>query len=80
MRARRARFYQGAEAVRTISQAGLYPANVRLLDANEALNNGFVRRAPERQRSQLRPCPARATPGAGATFHFTVPEAGLRAA
>ena len=34
-------FYQGAEAVRTIAQAGLFPANVRLLDANEALNNGF---------------------------------------
>jgi len=33
--------FKAAEAVRTISQAGLYPANVRLLDPAEALNNGF---------------------------------------
>jgi alkyldihydroxyacetonephosphate synthase len=33
--------FTAAEAVRTISQAGLYPANVRLLDAREAANNGF---------------------------------------
>ena len=32
---------QGAEAVRTICQAALYPANLRLLDAAEAYNNGF---------------------------------------
>jgi alkyldihydroxyacetonephosphate synthase len=30
-------FYSGAEAVRGISQAGLYPANCRLLEAREAL-------------------------------------------
>ena len=33
-------FAQGAEAVRAIAQAGLYPANCRLLDANEALLAG----------------------------------------
>ncbi|MBM3491973.1 MAG: FAD-binding oxidoreductase [Alphaproteobacteria bacterium] len=33
--------YRGAEAVRAVSQAGLYPANVRLLDGNEAAANGF---------------------------------------
>jgi alkyldihydroxyacetonephosphate synthase len=32
---------KAAEAVRIVSQAGLYPANVRLLDAREAANNGF---------------------------------------
>ncbi|HKI99346.1 MAG TPA: FAD-binding oxidoreductase [bacterium] len=35
-------FIQAAEAVRAISQAGLYPANVRILDATEALNNGVA--------------------------------------
>jgi alkyldihydroxyacetonephosphate synthase len=30
-------FYAGADAVRTITQAGLYPANCRLLEAREAL-------------------------------------------
>ncbi|MDX2167586.1 MAG: FAD-binding oxidoreductase [Deltaproteobacteria bacterium] len=30
----------GARAVRAIAQAGLYPANCRLLDANEAMLNG----------------------------------------
>ena len=33
-------FTQGAEAVRAVSQAGLYPSNVRLLDANEAMISG----------------------------------------
>ena len=33
-------FYAAAEAVRTIAQAHLYPANCRLLDADEALVNG----------------------------------------
>ncbi|HUS97767.1 MAG TPA: FAD-binding oxidoreductase, partial [Hyphomicrobiaceae bacterium] len=33
--------YKAAEAVRVICQAALYPANVRLLDAREAYNNGF---------------------------------------
>jgi alkyldihydroxyacetonephosphate synthase len=33
-------FYQAAEAVRAIAQAHLYPANCRLLDADEALVNG----------------------------------------
>ena len=33
-------FYQGAEAVRAIGQAGLYPANLRLVDADEARNAG----------------------------------------
>jgi alkyldihydroxyacetonephosphate synthase len=33
-------FISAANAVRAISQAGLFPANVRILDANEALNNG----------------------------------------
>ncbi len=32
-------FYQGADAVRDITQAGLYPANCRLLEAREALPN-----------------------------------------
>jgi alkyldihydroxyacetonephosphate synthase len=32
---------RAAEAVMCISQAGLYPANVRLLDHREALNNGL---------------------------------------
>ena len=31
---------RGAEAVRAVSQAGLYPANVRLLDATEAMISG----------------------------------------
>ena len=35
-------FTQAAEAVRAISQAGLYPANVRILDETEALNNGVA--------------------------------------
>ena len=33
--------FNAAEAVRQICQAGLYPSNVRLLDAREAFNNGF---------------------------------------
>jgi alkyldihydroxyacetonephosphate synthase len=33
--------FGAADAVRTIAQAGLYPANVRLLDHREALHNGF---------------------------------------
>jgi len=33
-------FAAGAEAVRAISQAGLYPSNCRLLDAGEALTSG----------------------------------------
>ena len=33
-------FYRAADAVRVISQAGLYPANCRLLDAQEAANAG----------------------------------------
>ena len=33
-------FYRAAEAVRAIAQAHLYPANCRLLDADEALVNG----------------------------------------
>jgi len=32
-------FLKAAEAVRQIAQAGLYPANVRILDPTEALNN-----------------------------------------
>ena len=36
-----ASFEEAAAAVRAISQAGLYPANVRLLDAMEAKLNGF---------------------------------------
>ncbi len=32
-------FFRAADAVRTIAQAGLYPANCRLLDPLEALNN-----------------------------------------
>jgi alkyldihydroxyacetonephosphate synthase len=33
--------FRAAEAVRAISQAWLFPANVRLLDSREAFNNGF---------------------------------------
>src|SRR5207302_10923165 len=33
--------FKAAEAVRVISQAWLFPANVRLLDSREAFNNGF---------------------------------------
>ena len=33
--------HQAVAAVREICQAGLYPANIRLLDAQEAANNGF---------------------------------------
>ena len=33
--------FKAAEAVRIIAQAGLYPANVRLLDPREARNNGL---------------------------------------
>ncbi len=35
-------FLSAAEAVRRITQAGLYPANVRILDENEALLNGVA--------------------------------------
>ncbi|HEX7928867.1 MAG TPA: FAD-binding oxidoreductase [bacterium] len=35
-------FISAANAVRAISQAGLFPANVRILDNNEALNNGVA--------------------------------------
>jgi alkyldihydroxyacetonephosphate synthase len=35
-------FLEAAEAVRHISQAGLHPANVRILDPVEALNNGVA--------------------------------------
>ncbi|SLN30287.1 FAD-binding oxidoreductase [Oceanibacterium hippocampi] len=34
-------FFAAAECVRQIAQSGLYPANTRLLDQNEALVNGF---------------------------------------
>ncbi|MBL3556244.1 MULTISPECIES: FAD-binding oxidoreductase [Marinobacter] len=34
-------FLQGAEAVRRVSQSGLYPANCRLIDAREAMINGI---------------------------------------
>jgi alkyldihydroxyacetonephosphate synthase len=33
-------FYSAARAVRTIAQAGLYPANCRILDPQEAFNTG----------------------------------------
>lgn len=33
-------FYRAAEAARALAQAGLFPANCRLLDASEALING----------------------------------------
>lgn len=33
-------FYKAAEAVRAVAQAGLHPANLRLLDRNEACNTG----------------------------------------
>jgi alkyldihydroxyacetonephosphate synthase len=35
-----AEFLSAAEAVRAISQAGLFPSNLRLLDAHEAFTNG----------------------------------------
>ena len=31
---------KGADAIRAVAQAGLYPSNLRLIDANEALVNG----------------------------------------
>ena len=31
---------RGAQAIRAVAQAGLYPSNLRLIDANEALVNG----------------------------------------
>jgi alkyldihydroxyacetonephosphate synthase len=34
-------FLQGAEAVRRLSQSGLYPTNCRLIDAREAVMNGI---------------------------------------
>jgi alkyldihydroxyacetonephosphate synthase len=34
-------FYRAAEAVRAVSQSGIFPSNLRLLDAGEAYNNGF---------------------------------------
>jgi alkyldihydroxyacetonephosphate synthase len=34
-------YFKAVEAVRAVSQAGLYPSNLRLLDAGEAYNNGF---------------------------------------
>jgi alkyldihydroxyacetonephosphate synthase len=37
-------FFAAAEAVRQISQAGLYPANCRLLDPGEAFNAGATER------------------------------------
>jgi alkyldihydroxyacetonephosphate synthase len=33
-------FFTAARALRAISQAGLYPANCRILDAEEAFNTG----------------------------------------
>src|SRR5258708_9030624 len=33
-------FLSGARAVRALGQAGLYPANCRLIDANEAAGTG----------------------------------------
>ncbi len=33
--------FKAAEAVRVISQAALFPANIRLLDSHEAYHNGF---------------------------------------
>ena len=33
--------FKAAKAVQAISQAWLFPANVRLLDSREAFNNGF---------------------------------------
>lgn len=35
-------FFDAAEAVRCLSQSGLFPTNCRLLDANEAMGNGVV--------------------------------------
>jgi len=34
-------YFKAADAVRAVSQAALFPANLRLLDAAEAYNNGF---------------------------------------
>lgn len=34
-------FLEAAEAVRRVSQSGLYPTNCRLIDANEAMMNGI---------------------------------------
>lgn len=34
-------FFEGAEAVRRLSQSGLYPTNCRLIDAREAMMNGI---------------------------------------
>ncbi len=34
------KFYDAARAVRALSQSGLYPTNVRLLDASEAMTSG----------------------------------------
>ena len=35
-------FYQGADAVRALTQSGLYPTNCRILDAEEAAYNGLA--------------------------------------
>jgi alkyldihydroxyacetonephosphate synthase len=35
-----ATFFEAARAVRAVAQAGLYPSNCRILDANEAYNTG----------------------------------------
>lgn len=35
-------FYRGTDAVRALSQSGLYPANCRILDAEEAEYNGLA--------------------------------------
>lgn len=35
-------FYQGCDAVRALTQSGLYPANCRILDAEEAQYNGIA--------------------------------------
>ena len=34
-------FYKAADAVRAVSQSGIYPSNLRLLDPGETQNNGF---------------------------------------
>ena len=47
-------FAAGAEAVRALSQSGLYPSNCRLIDAAEAKVTGRRRRQPRAARARFR--------------------------
>src|ERR1700680_211453 len=69
-------FFDAARAVRAVAQAGLYPSNCRILDAQEAFNPGAAdvsaaptiaeRRSPRRTATRI--CKARRASGATRSF------------